>query len=400
VYSPSPQFERVIRAQSPDTFYQSPPVFAQGPTFAPPGQFGAPIENPPAFVAPDTGGYPVGPPVDGSVPNYAPVLPPAQPFGSYSGDPFLGGSSVVPFSEIAEPPGTLPVSLSIDGLHPYRFGITHRLDFGLIPQQDTERNGNLGQLGDMGIFEFDYESEYTWPVFDRSVFSYTFQYGLRTWDGPSNAGPPGTVFTNAIDLPGSVNRFGSDFELTTSLDCPLIFQAGFTPSINSDFEQNLTSKAWNFDGRAVFFHRVSPRTTLVGGVMYWDRVDDIVLPYIGVIRKPSPTREYELVFPYPRISFLMGDGGGIAKWWYVRGEYHVESYEITREPLTGGGGPYQDQIQLRDWRVLSGIRTVNPYGVSAFVEAGAIFSREVEFLRATPDFDITSGFIARAGLHF
>ena len=32
--------------------------------------------------------------------------------------------------------------------------------------------------------------------------------------------------------------------------------------------------------------------------------------------------------------------------------------------------------------------------------SGVVFGREVEFLNGTTDFDIDSGFIARAGLHF
>ena len=409
VYTSSPQFERVIRAQTPQPFYQSPPIYAQGPTFGAPVQPGVPIQTAPpiaqpGMVIPNGGGIPVGPPVGTPVPGYPPVLP---PLSSPTIDPFLGGSgAVLPLAAYSEPPGLLPVSYSMNGLHPYRFGVTHRLDFGLIPEQSTKRDPSLRQLGNMGVFEFDYESEYTTPIFDRSVFSYTFQYGLRSWNGPNNASPiipaiPGNAFINAIDLPGNVHRFGGDFELTTPLDYPVVFQAGFNPSINSDFENGLSSRAWNFDARGVVFHRVSPRTTLVGGVLYWDRVDDVLLPYIGVIRRPTPRREYVLVFPHPRISFMIGDAGGIAKWLYVRGEYHVESYQIERRPLIGNpGGQFRDQIELRDWRVLGGIRTVNPYGVSAFFEAGAVFGREVEFLEGTTDFDISSGFIARAGLHF
>lgn len=422
VYSPSPAFEYVVRGQSPEAFYPSPPVYAQGPTFVQPG---TPIETvppttvpsgpvipngtfvpdgtvipdgmilPEGTILPDSGGIPTGPPT------YSPVLPPSSPGAPLGVDPFLGGGVVTPLMEYADPPGTLPVSYSNDGFHPYRFGITHRLGAGFMPDKHTERDPASSQFGDMGIFEFDYENEYTSPIFDRSIFSHTFQYGLRTWDGPTNADPPGTVFNNAIDLPGNVHRFGSDFELTTPLDSPLVFQAGFNPSINTDFENGLSREAVNLDARAVFFNRISPRTTLVSGLLYWDRVDDILLPYAGVICKPNPRREYLLVFPHPRISFMVGDPGGIQKWLYVRGEYHVESYHIQREPLIGSPtGAYEDQIQISDWRVLGGFRTVNPYGVSAFFEAGAVFGREVEFLRGTPDFDISSGFIARAGLHF
>ena len=244
------------------------------------------------------------------MPSYAPVLPPSQSSAPFTSDPFLGGSeTVVPLTQFSEPPGLLPVSYSINGLQPYRFGVTHRLNFGLLPVVDTKRDNNFGsQLGNLGIFEFDYAGEYTFPIFDRSIFSYTFQYGLRSWNGPNNASPinpflPNNLFRNAIDLPGSLHHFGTDFEFTTPLDNPVIYQVGFNPSINTDFNSSLSNKAWNLDARAVMFHRVSPQTTLVGGILYWDRVDDIILPYIGVIRRPSPRREYVLVFPEPADQF-------------------------------------------------------------------------------------------------
>ena len=68
-----------------------------------------------------------------------------------------------------------------------------------MPEENTKRDPSISPLGDMGIFEFDYEAEYTTPIFDRSIFSYTFQYGLRSWDGPTNANPPGPAFINSID---------------------------------------------------------------------------------------------------------------------------------------------------------------------------------------------------------
>ncbi|MCA9070198.1 MAG: hypothetical protein KDA84_14795, partial [Planctomycetaceae bacterium] len=247
VYSPSPAFEYVVRGQSPEPFYPSPPMYAQGPTFVQPGTpipTGPPTTIPsgPVYpdgtIVPDAGGIPVAP---GAPPTYTPVLPPTSPAAPLSVDPFLGGG-VAPLMDCSDPPGTLPVSYSNDGFHPYRFGITHRLDFGLLPEKHTSRDPSLSPLGNMGIFEFDYENEYTSPIFHRSVFSHTFQYGMRNWNGPTNASG-GTVFNDSIDLPGNVHHFGSDFELTSPLDSPVVFQAGFNPSINTDFESGLTSKA-------------------------------------------------------------------------------------------------------------------------------------------------------------
>ena len=49
--------------------------------------------------------------------------------------------------------------------------------------------------------------------------------------------------------------------------------------------------------RAVAFYRTSPQWTWVGGVVYWDRVNDRVLPYAGAIWIPNDHTELRLLFP-------------------------------------------------------------------------------------------------------
>jgi hypothetical protein len=84
----------------------------------------------------------------------------------------------------------------------------------------------------------------------------------------------------------------------------------------------------------------------------------------------------------------------LSKWIYTRGEFHSEAYEVDIEPAGR-----RDQIEMTDWRVLLGLRMERNL-LSAFLEAGWIFDRQVEFLRSTPSFDISSGFIARTGFRY
>jgi hypothetical protein len=277
-------------------------------------------------------------------------------------------------------------SFGVNGPQPYKFGWTSRYDLALMPKAETDGPLNFGQ---MGIFEFNSEWEYTTtldPVWPGWIFSHTPQFGLRTWDGPPTGTSPG--------LPGNVFRFGWDLELATPAAGGWSMQLGFTPAIASDFEQDLSSKAWNLDGRGILFYQYAPELMLAFGAAYWDRVNDRVVPYAGFVWMPNDRWEYRILFPQPRISYFLGNHDGFAKWVYVSGEYHVEAYEIELEPVGT-----REQIELEDWRLMLGLR-MEQFGVTAFVEGGWVFGRDVDFLYGTPGFDITSGFLGRIGLRY
>lgn len=301
----------------------------------------------------------------------APVQP--LPYG----DPFLGGGGMVapmPYTG----PGHGPFAFGTNGPQPYRFGWTSRWYAGYMPKEDAS-----GPLGDFGIFEAGVELEHTSPLPDGWIFSSTPQYDYRAWDGPVGIG-----------LPGSVHRIGWDLELSTPANSPFSIQFGFNPSVNSDFEGSTNSDAWNFDGRVVGFLRTSDQLMWALGAGYWDRVDDIIIPYAGLVWTPNDIWEWRLVFPQPRVSVFIGNPWGIATWLYLSGEYHVESYQIELQPVGA-----REKIQIADWRAMLGLRSDNGF-VSTFIEAGWVFDRQVEFKYTTPDFDIDSGFIGRAGIRY
>ena len=180
---------------------------------------------------------------------------------------------------------------------------------------------------------------------------------------------------------------------TPANSSPYSVQIGFTPQINSDLEHNLTSDAFYWDGRGIVFCRASPTLTVGLGIMYWDRLHDHVLPYGGIIYTPDDRREYRLMFPESRASRFLGAPFGVPTWIYARAEYHVEAYEIHRERLGRRG-----EVELIDGRFLAGFR-FDSGSVGSFVEAGCVAGRHVNF-DATPGVDVSSGFLARAGLRF
>jgi hypothetical protein len=364
VYKLSRPFDAVIRSQSPgpNNGYDKQPM--TGTT----GQPGA--EIPQTYVGPGT-----------VVPNGTMITPQqnfiAAPPGS---DPFMAQQY-----GLQNGPG---MRYGANGPQPFQTNRwISRYNFGILPKESTE-----GGLGDFGVLEFDGDWEYAFQTAPGWVFSFASQFGVRGWHGPSSAATHPTTA-----LPGSVFRSGWKFELASTANngSPLSLSLTFNPSLNTDFEGSPSSNAWNWDGYGMLFYRSTPQWTWVFGAGFWDRVNDRVIPYAGFIWTPDSRLEVRAVLPDPRISYFMGkQWSGYDTWMYLRGEYHVEAYELQLE-TTGA----REKVELEDYRILLGLRFDNGY-YSSFIEGGWVLGRNVSFLKGTPGFGVSDGFIGRLGLRF
>lgn len=316
-----------------------------------------------------------------------PVSPSPGYVSPYQGhvmhDPFLGPAGpVATHSNMPTPQygfGSQMLQLS-------RYGFQSRVDNGWIPKEYTS-GGAPGQ-GNFGIYELDTELEYTAPTGLGLIGSFTQEFDYRAWTGPSGS----------VGLPSSVYRIGWDFEIATPQNnSPWYFQAAFNPSLATDFQDTVTSDAWLWDGRGIAFFQYSEQVLFAFGAGYWDRVHDRVIPYAGVLLKPDDRWEFRVMFPESRISYFLGSTGDYGQWLYLRGEYHVEAYEIDRGVP---GAQTRDQIEIADWRLLTGLQVDSGY-VVGFLEVGVVLDRQVSFkYQTTPNFDIGTAFLGRIGLRF
>lgn len=359
--------ETVFRAQSPATIMHSGVPLSQDPSSSsavPIPTFDCPVSTTseayslyqgtqPPYITPD----PFAPSYDSANPWTSPTVPgysPYAPFGSSYGGMF--------------------------GPQPYRFGLVPRLDVSYIPEADLE-NINAG----VEMFDVDTEFRYNSPFSYGWVLTQAFQFNYRNW---SFAGP-GIPLS---DL--NLYRFAWDLRLVTPEVLGWQWEFGFNPSINTDFEHRLTSDAWNFDGHMMAFYRIDPTTQLVLGVGYWDRRDDVVIPYAGLILMPTDRWELRLLFPKARISYFLGNFGGGNHWIYVTGEYRVESYQIEIPTIVD-----RSQIQYEDWRLALGIRSDHGF-FDKYLEVAWVLGRNVEFRRGLPKYDVDDGVMIRAGIRF
>ena len=383
------QRDAIIRAQSPEV------RVADGMR-----------ETAPRTYAPSQNAVPVPSGVPMSVPSTSttqtqPTSPRSyeyeEPIQTESVQPFMQSVTPAPYMT-APPPGIS--TWGANGPQPYRLGYSLWGDIGWLPNRPVSLPGG----GKFEVFEANLGLNHTIPTWWAPwLFSLEHQFGYRGWSGPNS-----TSTTTRTDLPASVYRLGWDFRFETPLNsqfAPFALTLAFNPSINSDFDQQLTRNAYNFDGRGVLLWQLDPHFQVALGAGFWDRVHDRIIPYAGFVWLPDDRWEFRIMWPQSRIQYYCGNYMGEDVWLYASGEYHVESYQIGSStftpppPLPGGTVVSRvDQVELEDYRILIGLRKSNPI-VSGFIEGGWVFGRRVD-QRFGPDFSINSGFIGRIGIRF
>jgi hypothetical protein len=324
--------------------------------------------------------------VQGADPNAGGITGPTLGVPSY--DPFLGGGNggFDPLAQQQMAPSGLeyydPFSRDFQyglmGPQPYRLGGLSNYEAGYIGQQSTK-----GVPGNFSVMEVNAQWRYSSYLPSGTIFSWKPEFNYRGWSGP-----------DGVPLPGHAYRFASDIEWAGQGPGPWGFQIGFTPQLATDFDKQISSDAWMFDGRGILFYRADPTLMLVGGVAFWDRVTDRFIPHAGIVWTPDDTWEFRLLFPKSRISVLLGDYGYGAVWFYGSGEYNVEAYQVGLSDLNR-----KDQVEFSDYRLLLGLRSDNGI-VSSFIEGGWVLDRQVDFKYKTTDFDIKDGWLVRAGIRF
>lgn len=333
---------RVVRGQTP-TYYDENPSGAT---------LGAPTTQP--YVAPGgSGGY--------------------DPFMGGTVDPYSSGGTIDPYAGGS--------TYGVYGPQPYRMGWSAALEGGYLFPESV--NGGGGANGDLKIVESHGELRYNTMGPNGWIWGWTPAGDIRNWDGPSSPG-----------LPGAVYGLSSDVQLSSPMMGGFSIQGGFTPRLATDFQKSLNSDDWFFDGRVVMTYQMAPEWMLVGGVQYWDRVQDMWIPTGGVVWRPGDRWEFRMTYPKAQASVFMGNWIGADTWFYASGEYHVEAYniEINKSAV-------RDTIQISDYRIMLGLKQEMGL-VSAFVEGGILLDRDAIFAGNTGDFSIGDGYLVRSGIRF
>ncbi len=398
IFGRSLAVETVFRGQSPDADAGVPIPPDAGVTPNPMPSAAPPTSAPSMIMEPYTTDGIVSSP-DMSMPVYQESTtwnafsPPVTP------DPFLTqpGYGVqpgpyAPYQPYGQPggyqqPGIPQQGMSVygaNGAQPYRFGWSNRVDVSWIPGAGLSAPAG-GATGDMDIFGVDYDLAYSSPFAAGWILNWTNQFAYRNWKGPGG-----------INLPSDLFRFGIDLELETPQAGPVGWSFGITPSINTDFNSSVGGEGFQLDGRGIMFFQLDQYWTLGLGAQYWDRVDDMIIPWAGLIYRDDYW-EWQMMYPEARVSLFLGNEAMWSKWLYVRGEYHVESYGTE---IDYGGLTSEAQTQIEDYRILIGLKMDSGY-YQWFMEGGWVLDRNVSFSSAAvPGYELDTAFIGQIGLRF
>jgi len=202
-------------------------------------------------------------------------------------------------------------------------------------------------------------------------------------DDPSYAPLPSQLYAAFLDVMW-LPKFG---ERTLAI-------LGVAPGWYSDFEDGARD-AFRLTGRAILRYDWHPdRLQLILGAVYLDRMHSKWIPAGGVIYKPNPDLNLELVFPKTKIARRTAWGMGFEHWVYLTGGFGGNDWAIVQSD----GSP--DKLGLLDWRITAGWERKMNGGAGLQFEIGYVFSREIRFASSPVVLKPDDTILFRAGLAF
>ncbi len=386
----APLFDPYSTGANPGTFAPAiqgvPPVSSpQFPGWLPsanqtqgPGLFGGLFSGTPASGTPTFG---VGNPGFGQ-PNYgspsfpASAYPASSPNTLFPGGLFRGGSFA---------------GASGGALGSTRFFQGPRLRYGWINDGNGATDLEMNDIDTSLVFAFQNFLYSGQPVYVVPSF------GLHLLDGPSQ--PPSVNGSPSADLPPQLYDAFLDTGWQSDPNRLLGADLGFRIGVFSDFD-TLNSDSLRILFKGLLTFRLTPYSTIKGGIYYLDRNRIKLLPAFGLLYQPTAFTRYDLFFPQPKVSQYFRTIGTQDVWVYAAGDYGGGAWTVTRSDSS------EQSIDINDLRVLVGLEwgrsdLIRNGRHTGFFEVGYVFDREVLYKQdRNDDFDPGSAFMLRLGFGY
>ncbi|WP_345685407.1 hypothetical protein [Novipirellula caenicola] len=341
---------------------------AYGSTPYGPSPYGAPTYGAPAYGP--SGGFDSGVPLSG--PAYpSTVYPSVGPTTLFPGGIFGGNGSV--------------------------FGSSSEFSAYRLLQGPRIRHTFLGTTDEpdsLGVNDTDVS-----VVFAYQNFLYSSQplmiapsFSLHLWDGPE------TTPTQNADLPSSAYSGFIDLGWQSDPNQILGLELGTRVGVFTDFD-TMNSDSLRVMGKGLVNFRLTPASTIKGGVYVLDRIRYNVIPAGGILWQPDPYSRYDIFFPQPKLAHYWRTVGTQDVWWYLGGEYGGGSWTVTRSDNS------EQQVDINDYRVMFGLEWgqhefIQAGRRNAFVEVGYVFDREILYENKANQFDQDDAIMFRAGIGY
>ncbi|MEM9367249.1 MAG: hypothetical protein AAGD07_14755 [Planctomycetota bacterium] len=348
-----------------------------------------------------------GPPVSG-VGYPQTIYPPVSPNTALTpgGTGGLGAwppttSYADPFPASAYPSGT-PNSLFPNGLFNNAYGApSGRLPFGLGNYQFLHgpRLRHMWLSGgdesdSLGMNQTDVSVGFAFPNFlwtTRPLYVVP-GFSLYLFDGPVRAPATGQ------SLPS--NAYGAYLDFGWATDPNQLFggELGVRVGAYTDFD-HFNSNSLRVQGKGLVSFRLTPASTIKGGVYYYDRYRVKLLPAGGWLYQPNPFTRLDVFFPEPKWAQYWQTLGVYDVWGYLAGRYGGDSWTIE------SGSNDNNRVDLNQIEVMLGwewgrselIRTGQRTG---FFEVGLATDSELRYEVNSSRVPLDTTFFLRTGFGY
>ena len=231
-----------------------------------------------------------------------------------------------------------------------------------------------------------------WPSTEEIHLHYHIGFNIHWWAGPVRNGadsPP--------SLPPRVYDLYLDWTWAQRWSENVMSEVRFQPGLFTDF-RTTPPDAFRVPGHALGVFRVEPDLFLVAGAQYLQRNDVHVLPVGGILWQPTPSCEFRLVFPEPKIAVELSKSGRL--WGYVAAEYGGGRWTYKND------AGKSERIESSDYRLVCGIEWRDDYfknlpllsqKAASFLEAGYIFERHLRFAGPQAGYEPEPAWMIRFG---
>lgn len=376
--------------------------FPGGPAAPPPsgglfgGLFSRPASSPfpsSSLNAPIINAPPIGGPVYGGYDN-ANVYGQPGPSGiapAFPGNGFPSGAFPSSSPNTLFPGGIFSGGSIFNNTDPstqfsaYRLLQGPRLRHAFVGTGDSADDLSTNDTDASLVFAFPNFLYSTQPLYVVPSFS------LHLWDGPDSS--------TGADLPSSA--YSAFIDAGWNSDPTQIFSTEFGIRVGafSDFD-TFNDDSIRVLGKALANFRLTPNSTLKGGVYYVDRNTIKLLPAGGLLYQPNPFTRLDLFFPQPKLAQYWRTIGTRDVWWYVAGDYGGGNWTVTRD----GGG--EDSVDINELRLLAGFEWGQSDAIRAgkrtgFFEIGYAFDRELRYrFNPADDLKLDDGILFRLGIGY
>ncbi len=213
----------------------------------------------------------------------------------------------------------------------------------------------------------------------------TPSFGVSFLDGPAT-----------VELPDAVYRLSANIHWTKPVGDRVIYTAGVSPGVSTDFEA--IDEAFRMFAMGAIMYQWNPAVQFTIGAAYTCRNDIPVLPVAGVTWTPNTDWTVDISIPRPgiarRIHGLPWADEETQDWVYLAGELGGGTWAVARP------SGHEDQLTLRDFRLLLGFERTTSHGLYTQAEIGYVFARQIEFEDDPTQFAPGDTLLLRTGASF